>query len=127
MRDRVVDVLKSQSQDPDTQSLVDSVLTIAKSSRPFSLHILRTDGEYSQDTHEVVGPKADGVCIRVKHVTKQPPERTYRWEGPYWYIREENYILAGGKGFLVVEIMYGKEFPREVVNQISQCFGDSVP
>lgn len=127
VRDRIVGVLESHSLEAETKSVVDSVLTITKSSRRFSLHALEADGGYSSETQEMVGPKNDGICIRVTHVNTQPPERPYRWQGPYWLVSENNYILADGKGFLVTEVMYGAEFPRKVVDQITQCFGERLP
>lgn len=127
VRDRVAAVLKSQSLEPDALSFVDSVLTITRASRSFDLHTLGSDGEYSTDTHKVVGPQSNGICIRVMHVNKQPPEKPYRWQGPYWYIHDQNYILADGNGFLTAEVTYGAKFPRKVVDQITQCFGELLP
>ncbi len=127
VRDRVAAVLRSHSLEPDTQSIVGSVLTITKSSRPFHLHTLGPDGEFSAETQSIVGPKKDGICIRVTHVDQQPPEKPYQWQRLYWNIDEQNFILADGNGFLVAEITYGSEFPSKVEDQIMHCFGERLP
>lgn len=124
---RLVAVLKSEKLAPDNVDREDKSFTVFRSTRDFAVHSKNEDGSYSDDTVTVVGPTLDGIWIHAYVVESQPPEAPYRWEGPYWNLSEQNYLLANGNGFLVVEMRYGHKFPRGVTQQLNQVFGERVP
>ena len=126
VKNRLVELLKSNSIEFEINEDSNDRLTISSSTREFRLHEENDDGSYSANTVAVIGPNADGVWIDVRLREKQPPEFPYRWQGPYWRMSRGNYILTNGKGFLTSNIRYGNDFSSKIVDQMNQIMGDPV-
>lgn len=108
----------------DTIELKDKSLSVRSSTREFQLHPELGDGKYGHETVSVIGPKANGVVIDVVLHSNQPPAKLYRWEGPYWGITEQNYILANGNGYLELSFLHGLAISSDVVNRMERLFGE---
>jgi len=124
---RLSAVLKSENLDADGIEWQDSSFTLSRRTRDFSVHTQHEDGTYSDIVNTVSGPQSDGIWIHARLAEQQPPKRPFRWAGPYWNLSEQNYLLAEGTGFLVVEMRYGQNFPTGVLQKLDQVFGERVP
>ncbi|XZE36338.1 hypothetical protein SH501x_001900 [Pirellulaceae bacterium SH501] len=124
LKQRLEKFMFSHNMPLDTVELRKESLSIRSRTREFKLHPELDNGEYGQETVTVIGPKADGVVIDVVLHSKQPPAKPDRWNGPYWGIIEQNYILAKGNGYLELSLLHGSGLPYEVVNRMERCFGE---
>ncbi len=124
LKQRLEKFMTSHDMPLDTIEINDTSLSIRSRSREFQLHPELEDGEYGHDTVAVVGPKSNGIVIDVVQHTKEPPAKPYRWQGPYWGITEQNYILANGNGYLELSFLHGSAIPSDIVNQMERCFGE---
>ncbi len=124
LKQRLEKFMTSHDMPLDTTELNDTSLSIRSRTREFQVHPALDDGEYGPETVAVIGPKAKGVVIDVVLHTKKPPAKPYRWQGPYWGITEQNYILAKGNGYLELSFLHGSELSSDIVNRMERCFGE---
>ena len=124
LKQRLEKFMASHDMPLDAIELKDESLSIRSRTRKFQLHPELDAGEYGQDTVSVGGPKSRGIVIDVVLHDKQPPAKPYRWEGPYWGITEQNYILANGNGYLELTFLHGAAASPDVVDRMERCFGE---
>ncbi|MHB9081798.1 MAG: hypothetical protein ACYC3X_30395 [Pirellulaceae bacterium] len=96
---RLRDLLRDASFDA-TVTFEDDVLTVTRNVRPYAVYSCDPTGEMSNRLIEEVGPRRDGLWLRVMRTDRQADwVSKYDWaqssgETPYWYTRRDTYFLS---------------------------------
>jgi hypothetical protein len=107
-------------------TVADNRLTAAYLTRTYKAYPDDGNGNFGERLEEMTGPKSNRIWLEV-HVVEQPDwrEQTYA-NGWYWQWQRATYALGDGR-FLAVDLRYGKQVKREIVDQMEQIFGRRAP